>query len=229
MNLHYSLEEAHEAGHALLAHLAGAEILGAVADTYAGKGHTRLLSLPEDDDADRLLFARGLHLAAGQAAQHLSGFGKAHDYRADADRQELAAWYEASRGMQLLECFRSVKDFENYMTCTAEEILRRHEEEFTAVCDRLKAFSSINQSDLNMIIPAQSKWLRPGSETWWKSFLSCLRGSSEALRRQEEAEDAARQQRRQHANYQRRLDELRARHVEPERTTFHRPRVESML
>jgi hypothetical protein len=207
----YRLEEAHEAGHALLAHLAGAEVLGAVADSYEGKGHTRILSLPEDTDADRKLFAQALHIMAGLAGQRLAGYGKAHDYRANADREELKAWYAASAGMKLLECFRNSADFENYMTCTAEEILRRHEEAFNGICDRFRAYSSINQVDLNMIVPAQSKWLQPGRETWWKTFLSCLRGSSDALRQQEEVEAAAQQQRRQHAAYQRRLDELRAR------------------
>jgi hypothetical protein len=224
-----SLEEAYEAGHALLAHLAGAEVLGAVADSYEGRGHTRLLSLPEDDDADRKLFAQALHIMAGLAGQRLAGYGKEHDYRADADREELKAWYAASAGMKLLECFRSVANFENFMTCTAEQILRTHEEAFTAICDRFKAYGSINQADLNMIVPAQSKWLQPGRDDWWKTFLSCLRGSSEALRWQEEVEAAARQQQAQSAEYQRRLDALRARHAEPERTTFHRPRVESLL
>jgi hypothetical protein len=225
----YSVEESHEAGHILLACLSGAEVLGARADRDEGKGYTRLLSLPEDNDADRKLFAQALHIQSGLAGQRLAGYGKAHDYRADADREELKAWYAASAGMKLLERFSGTKDFENYMTCTAEEILRRHEEAFTAICDRLKGYGSISQVDLTIIVPAQAKWLAPGRDDWWKTFLSCLRGSSDALVLQEQVEAAARQQRAQHAEYQRRLNELRARHAEPERTTFHRPRVESLL
>jgi hypothetical protein len=224
-----SLEEAHEAGHALLAHLAGAEVLGAVADSCLGRGYTRLKPLPEDDDADRKLFAQALHIMSGLAAQHLAGYGKAHDYRAGADREELKAWWHASTGMKRLECFSGAQQFEAYMTHTSEQILRTHEEAFTAICDRFKAYGSISQADLTMIVPAQSKWLQPGRDDWWKTFLSCLRGSSDALLLQEQVEAAARQQQRQHAEYQRRLDALRSRHAEPERTTFHRPRVESIM
>ena len=58
------LEEAHESGHVFLAHLAAAEVKGALADRDGGTGYTRIAPFPTDDDPDRLALAKGLHIMA---------------------------------------------------------------------------------------------------------------------------------------------------------------------
>ena len=224
-----SVEESHEAGHALLAHLAGAEVLGALADTWEGKGYTRIKPLPADDDADRLIIAQALHIMAGVAGQRLAGYGQTHDGRGKHDEDELREWYREHEQRRIMGCFKSEATFQRYMLCTAEAVLAGEMEAFTSICSRLKSHGSINHDDLNLIGPSK-KWLAPGHAEWWALFRERLRGNSDALERQRQIAEAVAEQQRLQEGYQRRLDELMARpRGDTPQSTYHRPRAESLM